>query len=58
MQAFKKTFAILPLDGGTLPDLVEVMMDLTYYQHTDLVSQAPRRLHHIVRYRGLLHSAL
>ena len=39
-EAFEKTFAILPLDGGTLPDLVEVCMDLTFYQHKDLVSQA------------------
>ena len=29
-EAFEKTFDILPLDGGTLPDLVEVMMDLTH----------------------------
>ena len=39
-EAFEKTFTILPLDGGALPDLVEVCMDLTFYQHKDLVSQA------------------
>ena len=50
--AFEKTFDILQLDGASdlsnigTSSLVDVMMDLTYYEHNKLNSQALRLLMH------------